>query len=37
MLEVMKAAAGGPPDRARIADVMRRHGLTPVALPGLAS
>jgi quercetin dioxygenase-like cupin family protein len=29
VLEVMKAAAGGPPDRARIADVMRRHGLTP--------
>lgn len=30
VLEVMKAAAGGPPDRARIAEVMRRHGLTPV-------
>jgi len=27
--EVMKAAAGGPPDRAKMADVMRRHGLTP--------
>jgi quercetin dioxygenase-like cupin family protein len=27
--EVMKAAAGGPPDRAKIADIMRRHGLTP--------
>jgi len=27
--EVMKAAAGGPPDRARMADIMRRHGLTP--------
>jgi quercetin dioxygenase-like cupin family protein len=26
---VMTAAAGGPPDRARIADIMRRHGLTP--------
>jgi hypothetical protein len=23
------AAAGGPPDPAKIADVMRRHGLTP--------
>ena len=27
--EVMKAAAGGPPDRAKLAEVMRRHGLTP--------
>jgi quercetin dioxygenase-like cupin family protein len=27
--EVMKAAAGGPPDRAKMADIMRRHGLTP--------
>jgi len=27
--EVMRAAAGGPPDRARLAEVMRRHGLTP--------
>jgi quercetin dioxygenase-like cupin family protein len=27
--EVMKAAAGGPPDRAKIADIMLRHGLTP--------
>jgi hypothetical protein len=23
------AAAGGPPDRARMAEIMRRHGLTP--------
>jgi quercetin dioxygenase-like cupin family protein len=29
----MDAAAGGPPDPARMADIMRRHGLTP-ALPG---
>ena len=29
VLEVMKASAGGPPDRARVAEVMRRHGLTP--------
>jgi quercetin dioxygenase-like cupin family protein len=29
ILEVMKAAAGGPPDRAKLAEVMRRHGLTP--------
>jgi quercetin dioxygenase-like cupin family protein len=26
---VIKAAAGGPPDPAAIAQVMRRHGLTP--------
>ncbi len=26
---VVKAAAGGPPDHAAIAAVMRRHGLTP--------
>lgn len=30
--EVINAAAGGPPDRARMAEIMRRHGLTP-ALP----
>ncbi len=29
--EVMKAAAGGPPDKVRLAEVMRRHGLTPAA------
>jgi quercetin dioxygenase-like cupin family protein len=27
--EVIKAAAGGPPDRVKMAEVMRRHGLTP--------
>lgn len=27
--EVIDAAAGSPPDRARMAEVMRRHGLTP--------
>lgn len=27
---VIRAAAGGPPDAAAIAEVMRRHGLTPV-------
>lgn len=26
---VINAAAGGPPDRATMADIMRRHGLTP--------
>jgi len=29
MAEVMRAAAGGPPDRAKMAEIMRRHGLTP--------
>ena|SRR5947207_293763 len=28
------AAAGGPPDPAAIAEVMRRHGLTPAPAPG---
>ena len=32
VLDVMKAAAGGPPDRARMALIMRRHGLTPAPL-----
>ena len=27
--EVLEAAAGGPPDRARMMEIMRRHGLTP--------
>ncbi len=27
---ILDAAAGGPPDLAAIAAVMRRHGLTPV-------
>ena len=26
---VITAAAGGPPDRVRMAEIMRRHGLTP--------
>ena len=26
--EAVNAAAGGPPDRARMAEIMRRHGLT---------
>jgi quercetin dioxygenase-like cupin family protein len=30
---VLNAAAGGPPDRAKMADIMRRHGLTPAAPP----
>jgi quercetin dioxygenase-like cupin family protein len=31
--EVLQAAAGGPPDRARMAEIMRRHGLTPAPPP----
>ena len=31
--EVVSAAAGGPPDRAKLMAVMRRHGLTPAAPP----
>jgi quercetin dioxygenase-like cupin family protein len=27
--EVINGAAGGPPDRAKMAEIMRRHGLTP--------
>ena len=30
---VFAASAGGPPDLAKIGDVMRRHGLTPAAPP----
>ncbi len=29
--EVVNAAAGGPPDRAKMAEIMRRYGLTMVA------
>lgn len=29
IVQVMKAAAGGPPDPVQMTDVMRRHGLTP--------
>ena len=31
--EVIKAAAGGAPDRAKMAEIMRRHGLTPAPPP----
>ncbi len=31
--EWLAAAAGGPPDRARMAEIMRRHGLTPAPPP----
>jgi quercetin dioxygenase-like cupin family protein len=30
---VIDAAAGGPPDRVRMTEIMRRHGLTPVPPP----
>jgi quercetin dioxygenase-like cupin family protein len=32
--EVINAAAGGPPDRAKLAEIMRRHGLTPAPPAG---
>jgi quercetin dioxygenase-like cupin family protein len=34
--EVIAAAAGGPPDRAKMAEVMRRHGLAPAPPPSRA-
>ena len=30
---VFNEAAGGPPDRAKLAEIMRRHGLTPAPPP----
>lgn len=30
---VLAAAAGGPPDHAKLAEIMRRHGLIPAAQP----
>ncbi len=33
--EVINAAAGGPPDRAKMAEIMRRHGLTPAPPSGV--
>jgi quercetin dioxygenase-like cupin family protein len=32
--ELIGAAAGGPPDRAKMMDVFRRHGMTVAAPPG---
>jgi quercetin dioxygenase-like cupin family protein len=37
LADVVAAAAGGPPDRAAIAEVMRRHGLTPARIQEPAS
>ena len=31
--DVINAAAGGPPDRLKMAEIMRRHGLTPAPAP----
>jgi hypothetical protein len=31
--EVIGAAAGGPPDRAKMTDVFRRHGMTVASPP----
>jgi quercetin dioxygenase-like cupin family protein len=31
--EVLNAAAGGPPDRTKLAEIMRRYGLKPVLPP----
>ncbi len=31
--EVIDAAVGGPPDRVKMAEIMRRHGLTPAPPP----
>ena len=33
-VEVINAAAGGPPDRAKMIEIMRRHGLTPAPPQG---
>ena len=29
--DVLRAAGGGPPDRAKMGEIMRRHGLTPAS------
>jgi len=34
--EVINAAAGGPPDRAKMMEIMKRHGLTPAPPPAQA-
>jgi len=31
--DVMRAGTGAPPDRAKLAEIMRRHGLTPAPPP----
>ena len=34
--DVIRAAAGAPPDRAKLAEIMNRHGLTPAPPPAQA-
>ena len=34
--ELINSAAGGPPDRAKMVEIMRRHGLTPAPPPPAA-
>ena len=34
--EVVRASAGGPPDKGRMMEIMRRHGLTPAVPPAHA-
>lgn len=34
--EVIKTTPGGPPDRVKMAEIMRRHGLTPAPPPAQA-
>ena len=34
--ELINAATGGPPDRAKMAEIMRRYGLTPATPPAHA-
>src|SRR5215472_11999037 len=34
--EVINAAGGGPPDRAKLVEIMHRHGLTPAPSPAHA-
>src|SRR3954471_2514248 len=34
--DVLASAAGGPPDRTKLVEVMRRHGLTPAPPPAMA-
>jgi quercetin dioxygenase-like cupin family protein len=36
MAEVLKAAAGGPPDKTKMIEIMLRHGLTPAPPPPVA-
>lgn len=35
--ELINAAAGGPPDRGKMIEIMRRHGLTPAPGPPQAT